>query len=208
MSHPSNDNQPKKYMPPSKPAKSDSGSAHKSHKSKSHAKSKSAHHDPKSTSATPPASDPDLVRAHNDALADLRKRTAQLVNHYGGDDEQGTRVLDIPESEEEKAEKARQAQAEQAARQAQASQGAAAAIANTSNNHAADVIRNKLDKIFTAEPNAVEEAIESTEIPAKQRSKHQQFMYDLSISGKSLADVQTEWHNYYLSLPDDEKSQV
>jgi LPXTG-site transpeptidase (sortase) family protein len=40
------------------------------------------------------------------------------------------------------------------------------------------------------------------------RSRHQQFMYDLSTSGKSLAEIQTQWHNYYTNLPDDEKHQV
>lgn len=33
-------------------------------------------------------------------------------------------------------------------------------------------------------------------------------MYDLSTSGKDLAAIQTAWHQYYQSLPDDEKHQV
>ena len=40
------------------------------------------------------------------------------------------------------------------------------------------------------------------------RSKHQQYMYDLSQSGKSIVEIQTAWHNYYFSLPDEEKHQV
>jgi uncharacterized Rmd1/YagE family protein len=33
-------------------------------------------------------------------------------------------------------------------------------------------------------------------------------MYDLSHSGKSLAEIQTAWHQYYVNLPNDEKHQV
>jgi LPXTG-site transpeptidase (sortase) family protein len=33
-------------------------------------------------------------------------------------------------------------------------------------------------------------------------------MHTLSTSGKDLATIQTEWHNYYIGLPDDEKHQV
>jgi hypothetical protein len=33
-------------------------------------------------------------------------------------------------------------------------------------------------------------------------------MYELTTSGKSLADIQTQWHEYYVGLPDNEKHQV
>lgn len=72
--------------------------------------------------------------------------------------------------------------------------------------NAADLIRQKLDRIYGEEPNAAEELAEAEQSP--KRSKHQQFMYDLSTSGKDLATVQTEWHNYYQGLPADEKHQV
>jgi sortase A len=73
-------------------------------------------------------------------------------------------------------------------------------------NPAADLIREKLSRIYATEPDALKE---EREVQAVQpRSRHQQFMYDLSTSGKSLADIQTEWHNYYTNLPDDEKHQV
>lgn len=78
-------------------------------------------------------------------------------------------------------------------------------------NPAVELIRRKLENLYTAEPDAGKEMAEVTAAPAvtaPQRSKHQQFMYDLSTSGKSLAQIQTEWHNYYLALPDDEKHQV
>lgn len=73
-------------------------------------------------------------------------------------------------------------------------------------NAAADLIRAKLNSLYADEPKAKEEIAE-TEV-VKHRSKHQQFMYDLSHSGKSLADIQTAWHQYYVALPDNEKHEV
>lgn len=73
-------------------------------------------------------------------------------------------------------------------------------------NAAADLIRQKLASIYAEEPNAKTEAKEAEVI--QPRSKHQEFMHTLSTSGKSLAEIQTEWHNYYVSLPDNEKHQV
>ena len=75
-------------------------------------------------------------------------------------------------------------------------------------NPAADLIREKLNRLYVDEPSAKEEAAEVADEPPKERSKHQQFMYDLSTSGKSLAQIQTEWHNYYVNLPDHEKHEV
>jgi sortase A len=75
-----------------------------------------------------------------------------------------------------------------------------------STNHAADVIRQKLAKIYADEPDAKQEANEVIVMP--QRSKHQEFMYQLSTSGKSLAEIQTEWHNYYVGLSDEGKHEV
>lgn len=73
-------------------------------------------------------------------------------------------------------------------------------------NPAADLIRERLNQIYGAEPNAKEEMAETEVMP--RRSTHQEFMYRLSTSGKSLAEIQTEWHNYYVALPDDQKHQV
>lgn len=75
-------------------------------------------------------------------------------------------------------------------------------------NPAADVIRQKIDSLFTDEPNSKEEIQEVHATPKPQRSKHQQFMYELSESGKSLAEIQTAWHQYYQNLPDAEKHAV
>jgi LPXTG-site transpeptidase (sortase) family protein len=71
---------------------------------------------------------------------------------------------------------------------------------------AADLIREKVARVYATEPAANEELTEAS--AAGQRSKHQQFMYDLSRSGKDLAAIQTEWHNYYQGLPPDEQHQV
>lgn len=73
---------------------------------------------------------------------------------------------------------------------------------------AADVIRAKLQRLYAEEPDAGTEAREAAVQPEPARSKHQQFMYELSNSGKDLATIQTEWHNYYLNLPDHEKHEV
>ncbi len=80
------------------------------------------------------------------------------------------------------------------------------AVQGASGNLAADVIRDKVTRLYDAEPDAATEEAEA--VAARVRSKHQQFMYDLSASGKDLAAVQTEWHNYYLSLSEVEKHQV
>lgn len=74
-------------------------------------------------------------------------------------------------------------------------------------NPAADLIRQKLAQLYDTEPNAKEELREVT-TAASHHSKHQKFMYDLSQSGQSLAEIQTAWHNYYLGLPDQQKHLV
>src|SRR5206468_48847 len=71
---------------------------------------------------------------------------------------------------------------------------------------AAALVRQKLDKLFAEEPDTQAEIAE-TEMTVH-RSKHQRFMHGLVNSGKSLADIQTEWHAYYLQLPDEEKQKV
>ncbi len=73
-------------------------------------------------------------------------------------------------------------------------------------NPAVDLIRKKLEYLYADEPKA---KTEITEVQHMQhRSKHQEFMYQLSTSGKSLAEIQTQWHKYYTELPDNEKHQV
>jgi LPXTG-site transpeptidase (sortase) family protein len=72
--------------------------------------------------------------------------------------------------------------------------------------NAADLIRQKVARIYEDEPDTRQERAEAD--AETHRSKHQQFMHRLSTSGKSLAAIQTEWHNYYEKLPDHEKHQV
>lgn len=72
---------------------------------------------------------------------------------------------------------------------------------------ASKAIREKLKNIYAEEPDATQELREAAARPAE-RSKHQQFMYELGTSGKDLAAIQTEWHKYYESLPDREKHKV
>jgi LPXTG-site transpeptidase (sortase) family protein len=71
---------------------------------------------------------------------------------------------------------------------------------------AADLIRDKVARVYSDEPSALTESAESR--ASTHRSKHQQFMYDLSLSGKDLATIQTEWHNYYQGLTANDKHQV
>lgn len=72
---------------------------------------------------------------------------------------------------------------------------------------AVELIRKKIDTLYDHEPDVKEELANPPET-AKPLSRHQQFMRDLSTSGKSLAQIQTEWHNYYTELPDHEKHAV
>jgi sortase A len=74
-------------------------------------------------------------------------------------------------------------------------------------NNAADLIRQKLAKVYADEPGARAE-LEEAQAASGQRSRHQQFMFELGNSGRSLAEIQTAWHNYYVNLPDVEKHRV
>ena len=71
---------------------------------------------------------------------------------------------------------------------------------------ATNLIRDKVSRLYAVEPNALQELAESEQ--AKKRTVHQQFMHELSTSGKDLATIQTEWHNYYQNLPADQKHEV
>lgn len=74
-------------------------------------------------------------------------------------------------------------------------------------NPAADLVRSKINAIYSEEPSAKAEEAELEHIHHK-LSKHQQFMQELADSGKSQEDIQTEWHAYYQELSDDEKREV
>lgn len=72
---------------------------------------------------------------------------------------------------------------------------------------AVELIRRKIDSLYDKEPDVVGEIAHPPEA-SEPLSKHQQFMHDLSTSGKSLAQIQTAWHEYYTKLPDKEKHEV
>ncbi len=73
---------------------------------------------------------------------------------------------------------------------------------------AAEAMRSKIAALYAEEPNAGAEIAEVKAETPPQRSKHQEYMYKLTVSGKSLADIQTEWHKYYAGLSDTEKHDV
>jgi sortase A len=70
-------------------------------------------------------------------------------------------------------------------------------------NPALHLIRQKLDNLYVKEPSAAQEEQEIEALGPQ--SKHQQFINQLMGSGKSLAEIQTAWHDYYQTLPDREK---
>jgi LPXTG-site transpeptidase (sortase) family protein len=73
---------------------------------------------------------------------------------------------------------------------------------------AAELIRQKVDQAYSGAqaPDSRQELAESE--AAAHRSKHQAFMHQLGTSGKDLATVQTEWHEYYQKLSAKEKHEV
>ncbi|MDB5181458.1 MAG: hypothetical protein JWP13_221 [Candidatus Saccharibacteria bacterium] len=72
---------------------------------------------------------------------------------------------------------------------------------------AANIVRQKLAAIYADEPNAKQEAEEVAVLQAP-LSRHQQYMQSLSTSGRSWAEIQNAWHEYYVNLPDGEKHEV
>lgn len=148
------------------------------------------------------AKDRENAQANADVLAELAAKTAALAEQVRGSDGPIDRVLEIERSQtaqddsyENTNEENSDANVTKTAHQP--SEEATPAI---------DLIRSKLNRLFGDEPDAEVEAVEAR--AAKQRSKHQEYMYKLTTSGKSLANIQTEWHEYYVSLDNDEKHEV
>jgi sortase A len=79
-------------------------------------------------------------------------------------------------------------------------------ISKPTSDQAAALIRQKVANLYQQEPAAKEELREISETGP--HSKHQKFMQRLVNSGKSLAEIQTDWHTYYVSLSDSEKHVV
>lgn len=76
-------------------------------------------------------------------------------------------------------------------------------------NPAADLIRKKIEAAYTHEPKAADEIDEIGDLaPSAHRSKHQEFIYELTNSGRPLHEIQTAWHEYYAGLTDADKHQV
>jgi sortase A len=82
---------------------------------------------------------------------------------------------------------------------------------NDSDAAAIELIRQKLDRLYAkTEPKKVEPT-PRTDLPETikpEPSVHQVYRDKLINSGKLVAEIQTEWHNYYLGLSDDQKRQV
>ncbi len=78
---------------------------------------------------------------------------------------------------------------------------------NRDDNLAANAIRHKLDALYANEPSAKQE-VKDVMSAHGHLSKHQRYMRELSNSGRSLAEIQMAWHEYYEQLPDEGKHQV
>lgn len=139
---------------------------------------------------------------NDDLLAELRAKTARLAEQVHGHEGRANQTLHIDttaETDDSIIEALRQNRPDQPITKMPEKP--------SSSNPAVELVRDKLARLYKKEPDASEEVAEAYAIK-NHRSKHQQYMYDLTTSGKSLADIQTEWHHYYVSLPDDEKHQV
>lgn len=157
----------------------------------------------------PPQSHDDTTPAHpstgssnDDLLAELREKTARLAAQVRGKEEQKPhhtlRIEPTPNEDQAVIDALMVADpSSESPRQKEV-------LAPV--NPAVELIRAKLNTLYGKEPDAKEEEQEATHV--RHRSKHQEFMYQLSTSGKSLAEIQTQWHHYYIALPDDEKHQV
>jgi sortase A len=76
-------------------------------------------------------------------------------------------------------------------------------------NPAADLVRKKVEAAYAHEPDADEE-IEEVEAlsPKTRRSRHQEFIYNLTNSGRPLHEINAAWHEYYAGLSDSQKTEV
>lgn len=76
-------------------------------------------------------------------------------------------------------------------------------------NPAADLIRKKIEAAYKSEPSAQTEGHDLQKLGGEvKRSRHQQFIYELTNSGRPLHEIQMAWHEYYAGLPDKDKHEV
>jgi len=74
-------------------------------------------------------------------------------------------------------------------------------------NPAADMIRHKLDYLYSDAPSSKKELAEAKS-ETKTLSKHQKYILELQKSGKTASEIQAAWHEYYLGLTNSEKFKV
>ncbi len=73
----------------------------------------------------------------------------------------------------------------------------------------ADLIRKRVEAAYGHEPDLEQEAEEVEELrPKARRTRHQEFIYNLTNSGRPLHEIQAAWHEYYAGLTDSDKHQV
>ena len=73
---------------------------------------------------------------------------------------------------------------------------------------AADLIRRRIAEAYDSAPSIKLEAQDVSKIQPSKLSSHQEFIYELTSSGKPTHEIQTAWHEYYAALPDSEKMEV
>ncbi len=76
-------------------------------------------------------------------------------------------------------------------------------------NPAAELIRRKVEEAYGSAPNVEFEIAEADKHPiGKKSSAHQRFIKELTASGKSAAEIQSAWRDYYAGLGDEQKHEV
>jgi len=152
---------------------------------------------------------PEIPGANEDLLEELRIKTAELASKVSGDKKPEERILKIEDDKDSKdlLEEINSVAKTSDTPKEKSKPSGTPSKSKSIVDPAVRLIREKLAKIYRKEPDTSEEAIEAYQA-GKARSVHQQYMYDLTTSGKSLADIQTEWHNYYIGLPDAQKHEV
>jgi sortase A len=74
---------------------------------------------------------------------------------------------------------------------------------------AADLVRKRVEAAYDQEPDVTAEASDLQALGGNLApSKHQQFIEQLTVSGKTLQEIQAAWHEYYAGLTDVEKHEI
>lgn len=77
-------------------------------------------------------------------------------------------------------------------------------------NPAVELIRKRVEAAYAVEPDAAAEVSGTSKeaVSGVKLSNHQKFIYELTTSDKSMAEIQMAWHEYYAGLPDEQKHEV